>query len=194
MNVADRMTEALQQLALAEQTFGLEEERTRCEESFCALVKRQSRFVFRVAYSILRNVQDSEDVVQELFLKLYRNGTWHSMQNERAFLARAAWRIAVDRVSKVNSNVANSDAVFEGDSPEQAAITADSNAAIHRLIDALPEELRQPLALSTVEDLSSAEIAAIMGIPQGTVRSRLSRARQVLRHKLETVRAGRYGH
>jgi hypothetical protein len=44
-----------------------------------------------------------------------------------------------------------------GSSPEEAAITADSNAAIHPLIDALPEELRQPLALSTAENLTSQE-------------------------------------
>ena len=51
-------------------------------------------------------------------------------------------------------------------------------------MDALPEELRQPLALSTVQELNSREIAAILDIPEGTVRTRLMRARQLLKQKL----------
>jgi RNA polymerase sigma-70 factor (ECF subfamily) len=51
-------------------------------------------------------------------------------------------------------------------------------------MDALPEELRQPLALSGIDELSSAEIAAAMGIPEGTVRTRIMRARQILKEKL----------
>ena len=69
-------------------------------------------------------------------------------------------------------------------SPEDAAVDADWNAAVHRLVDALPEELRQPLALATVEELNSREIAQVMGIPEGTVRTRILRARQILRQKL----------
>jgi RNA polymerase sigma-70 factor (ECF subfamily) len=61
------------------------------------------------------------------------------------------------------------------------------------LIDALPEELRQPLALSTVEELNSQEIAQVMGIPEGTVRTRLMRARQVLKQKLSALMAGHHG-
>jgi RNA polymerase sigma-70 factor, ECF subfamily len=53
------------------------------------------------------------------------------------------------------------------------------------MIDGLPEELRQPLALSTMDELSSREIADIMGIAEGTVRTRLWRARQILKRKLE---------
>jgi DNA-directed RNA polymerase specialized sigma24 family protein len=63
---------------------------------FACLVERQSRFVFRVAYAILRNTGDSEDVAQETFLRIYRSLAWERMEDERAFLARTAWRIAVD--------------------------------------------------------------------------------------------------
>ena len=68
------------------------------EASFAGLVERQSRFVFRVAYALLRNSHDAEDAVQETFLKLYRGGAWEAIENERAFLARVAWRIAVDKL------------------------------------------------------------------------------------------------
>ena len=70
------------------------------EAKFEALVKRQLRFVFRVAYAILRNSHDAEDAVQEMFLKLYRNGAWKDIEDERAFLARAAWRMAIDRLPR----------------------------------------------------------------------------------------------
>ena len=170
-----------------------EEDATACEDSFAELVERQSRFVFRVAYAVLRNVHDSDDVVQETFLKLYRTGQWKGIVNERAFLSRTAWRIAVDRRPKVRTEPPDSAIPSHGTNPEQAVIAADWNATVHHLIDALPEELRQPLALSTVEELKSYEIAAIMGIPEGTVRSRLSRARQILKQKLGALMAGPHG-
>ena len=160
---------------------------------FAELVERQSRFVFHVAYAILRNAGDSEDVTQETFLKIYRSGAWERMEDERAFLARAAWRIAVDRLPKARMEETNSDIPASGENPEQRAITADWNATVHRLMDALPEELRQPLALSAVEELQSGEIAAVMAIPEGTVRTRLMRAREILKQKLGALKEGRHG-
>jgi RNA polymerase sigma-70 factor, ECF subfamily len=68
--------------------------------------------------------------------------------------------------------------------PEQEAIAADRAALVARLIDTLPEELRQPLALSTVEEMTSGQIAVVMEIPEATVRGRLMRARQILKEKL----------
>jgi len=151
------------------------------EARFEELVKRQSHFVYRVAYAVVRNAHDAEDVVQETFLKLYRLGAWEAMNDERAFLARAAWRLAVGRRKKAQPvNVELS----PGLNPEDAAAASDWTAMVHRMIDALPEELRQPLALSGLEAMNSREIAAVMGIPEGTVRTRLVRARQMLRQKL----------
>lgn len=187
------MTERLQQIALREPTLQREEDGATWRDSFAALIERQSGFVFRVAYSVLRNHHDSDDVVQETFLKLYRARNWESIDNERAFLARVAWRIAVGRLPKARMDLQKSDLRSDNKNPEQAVIAADWNAAVHRLIDALPEELREPIALSTVEELKSHEIAAIMGIPEGTVRSRLSRARQILKQKLGALMAGPHG-
>jgi len=159
------------------------------EADFESLVHRQSRFVFQVAYAMLRNSHNAEDVVQETFLSLYRSGAWRHIKDERAFLARAAWRQAVDFLRshprrwgedvEAAFTLASSEA-----GPEEILLTADSHAAVHRLIDALPEELRHPLALSSLQELNSREIAAILGIPEGTVRTRLMRAREVLKRKL----------
>jgi RNA polymerase sigma-70 factor (ECF subfamily) len=160
------------------------------EAEFTALVERQSRFVFRVAYAVLLNAHDAEDAVQETFLKLYRNGGWRNARNERAFLARVAWRVAVDhrRVSHPAAIVNDSETQAELPSPtpgpEQTLVAANQHALVHSMIDALPEELRLPLVLSASDELNSREIAIILGIPEGTVRTRLQRARQVLRERI----------
>jgi RNA polymerase sigma-70 factor (ECF subfamily) len=166
------------------------------ESEFTALVQRQSRFVFRVAYAVLLNPHDAEDAAQETFLKLYRNGGWRNAENERAFLARVAWRVAVDRR---RSTPLSADAISGYDpaedapslepGPEEALLATDQHALVHSMIDALPEDLRVPLVLGSFEDLSSREIAAILNTPEGTVRTRQQRARQILRQKLESLNA-----
>jgi RNA polymerase sigma-70 factor (ECF subfamily) len=167
---------------------GSERTLTDQDAAFHQLVTRQSRFVFRVAYAVLRNAHDAEDVVQEAFLKLYRNGSWHRMENEKAFLARTVWRIAADAAAARRPH-AELDAAADGlvsaeRTPEQETLRAEAHAGIHRLIDSLPEELRQVVALSGIRELNSREVAAVMGIPEGTVRTRLLRARQMLREKM----------
>ena len=167
------------------------------EAEFTALVQRQSRFVFRVAYAVLLNAHDAEDAVQETFLKLYRNGGWRHAENERAFLARVAWRVAVDRRWAIRPNDPLPDLeetpgpvlqlVSPHPGPEQAVVAANQNALVHSMIDALPEELRLPLVLSATNELNSREIATILGIPEGTVRTRLHRARQVLRERIANL-------
>ncbi|MGB6827947.1 MAG: RNA polymerase sigma factor [Terracidiphilus sp.] len=163
---------------------------------FGELVHRQSRFVYRVAYAVLLNRADAEDAVQETFLKLYRNGGWRNVENERAFLARVAWRVAVDRRPR-RPDALSFDSDSERDAPleqpshdpgpEQALLLSNQHARIHAMIDALPEELRLPLILSAGDELNSREIGLVLGIPEGTVRTRLQRARELLRRKLDAA-------
>jgi RNA polymerase sigma-70 factor (ECF subfamily) len=169
------------------------------DAEFTALVHRQSRFVFRVAYAVLLNAHDAEDAVQETFLKLYRNRGWEQAENERAYLARVAWREAVDLRPRRSQASASSPESLELDEapslqpgPEQTVLFANQNSVIHAMIDALPEELRVPLALSAFDDLRSPEIGSILGIPEGTVRTRLQRARQILKQKLTSLQESRY--
>lgn len=169
------------------------------DAEFTALVHRQSRFVFRVAYAVLLNSHDAEDAVQETFLKLYRNRGWEHAANERAYLARVAWREAVDlrpRRSQLSNSMPEQLEQDEAPSlqpgPEEALLTANQDSIIHSMIDALPEELRVPLALSVFNELHSPEIGTILGIPEGTVRTRLQRARQILHQKLASLQESRY--
>jgi RNA polymerase sigma-70 factor (ECF subfamily) len=179
------MTEATQHIAFQERGLARGEEAAEREARFAALVERQSRLVYRVAYAVVRNAHDAEDVVQETFLKLYRAGVWEDMRDERAYLARTAWRIAVDKLPKARNQPLSPDLQSnESQNPEDAVVSADWSATVHRLVDALPEELRQPLALAAVEELNSRQIAQVMGIAEGTVRTRILRARQMLKLKL----------
>ncbi len=154
------------------------------DDVFADLVQRQARFVFQVAFSVLRNTQDAEDVVQETFLKVYRSNTWNDVKDERAFLARAAWRLAVSRIQRRSHERLPDNAVDSTPNAEQTLLQEDSDARVHRLMDALPLKLRLPLALSTVDEMTSPEIAKVMAIAEGTVRTRLMRAREILRRKL----------
>ena len=163
------------------------------DAEFAELVERQWRFVFRVVYAVLLNSHDAEDAVQETFLKLYRNRGWHKIENERAFLARVAWRVAIDRSPSSargsvpgtsESLVDSADPESLEPDPEEVLILAADHALIHSMIDALPEVLRVPLVLSSYEELNSRQIGRILGIPEGTVRTRLQRARQLLHQKL----------
>lgn len=165
---------------------GKEESR---DAEFSALVARQARFAYRfayrVAYALLRDAYDAEDAVQEMFLKLYRGQDWRALQNEKAFIARCTWRVALTHRSAQRIHDPVADVLPSGAAgPEQHAVSASRMEQIHRMIASLPEMFRQPLVLSALEDLNSREIAVILGIPEGTVRTRLLRARQILKEKL----------
>ena len=168
------------------------------DAEFTALVERQSRFVFRVAYAVLLNSGDAEDAVQETFLKLFRHRQWDQAENERAFLARVAWRIAVDLKRRSSRSTSGMDPASIEElaslrpNPEDSVAFKSEQALLHKLIDSLAEDLRVPLVFSTFDELNSREIALILGIPEGTVRTRLQRARQILREKLAATKEIRY--
>ena len=183
--------------ALAEVEDGLSE--LRCDEAmergerFEELVGRHARFMFQVAFGLLRNRWDAEDAVREAFLKLYRGEAWLRMENERSFLARTVWRVALDhlpRAANRMSDVSEMQLAANGGSPEQSAVDEDERSLLRRLIDGLPEELRQPLVLSSVEEMTSREVAEVIGIPEGTVRTRVMRARTELRRRFVAMKEG----
>lgn len=177
------MSEMFEYIAAPGLSLAYPEEQAASDDLFAALLSRHSRLAFQVAYSVLRNRQDSEDVVQETFLRIYKSRAWQRMEDEKGFIASVAWRLAVSRAKRSNRAPPYSITAPADQSPEQSVIAADLQDVLTRLIDGLPDELRQPLALSAVQGLNSHQIAGIMAIPEGTVRSRLARARQVLKEK-----------
>jgi RNA polymerase sigma-70 factor (ECF subfamily) len=157
--------------------------------TFALLVERQARFLFNIAYAILPNAEDAEDVVQDTFLKLFRTGAWKQMRDERRFLARMTYRLAIGRIQPKHPVFQREpgEIVSQGNTPEGAYIEIERSRMIHRLIDALPEKLRRPLALSSIQEMTTSEIAAAMDLPEGTVRRHLMEARALLKEKISRM-------
>jgi RNA polymerase sigma-70 factor, ECF subfamily len=163
-------------------------------------VHEHARFIFKVAYSVLRSREDAEDAVQETFLRAMRHaGEFTKIENPRAWLARTAWRVAIDRTRKVR-HASIDDDLNDGLLENIAAITEGPHAAAEALlindqmlrllrsfVSALPSELRDVVTLSTVNEMTSAEMSAVLGIPETSVRTRLFRARQLLKEKFIAV-------
>jgi RNA polymerase sigma-70 factor (ECF subfamily) len=169
------------------------------DEMLEALVREHSRLVYRIAYAVLRRHHDAEDATQETFIRVLRYSPKLAAVNDpKTWLARIAWRVAVDRSKqrgrtreiplgdpeKPIADVASSDTPAD-----QSVHGTQVSAALERMIATLPEKLREPLILSTIEEMSPREVAATLGINEAAVRSRVFRARQILREKL----AGRMG-
>lgn len=157
------------------------------------LVREHARFVFQVAYAVLRHSHDAEDVVQETFLRVMKHrAELPGLRDRKAWLARIAWRLAVDRQRGRPQGVADPDAVLaqmqaRGLDAEQALARGEMKALLETLVAALPIELREPLQLSTVQEMAANEIAGVLGVPEATVRTRLFRARQMLKEKLAVL-------
>jgi RNA polymerase sigma-70 factor (ECF subfamily) len=167
------------------------------QAAFARIVEEHARFLYRVAHSLLRHSQDAEDAVQDALLKLYRGEAWREMQDERAFLARVVWRAALDRRKARVVGLADDGAELRvldaRATPERAAAETDERELLRELMEALPEELREPLLLSAIEEMSSREVGVVMGIPEGTVRTRLMRARAELKRAFEMRQRTRHG-
>lgn len=172
-------------------------------EAVEGLVAEHSSMVFRIAYSVLRNHHDAEDAVQECFLRALKYGKGlERIRNPKTWLARIAWTAALDRRSE-RGRAPASDPETERKILEQLPDTtlgADELIAgkemqqlLERMIATLPEELRLPLELSAVRELNSAEIGETMGIPENSVRTRLLRARRILKEKLSFLMEARHG-
>lgn len=80
-------------------------------------------------------------------------------------------------------DAAEAELVSAGESPEQSSLRRADEALLRRLIDGLPPELREPLLLCAIEEMTSRDVALMMGIPEGTVRTRVMRAKSELRSR-----------
>ena len=178
----------------------------RAHDEVEALVRDYARLVYRIAFSVLRSPEDAEDAVQEVFARVLRSR--HKLPevlDRKAYLARIAWRVAVDsRRTRVEISIdaqANDERGSElpliaelrdnHASLEQVASDRQMMRIVQQAIALLPTDLREALTLSAIEELSAAEAGEVLGVAEATVRTRVFRARQMLREKLAGITQAR---
>lgn len=174
--------------------------RTQTEEDALALlVAEYASTLYRVAFSVLRNPADAEDAVQEAFLRVLRHrDTLGEVRDRRVWLIRIVWNIVLDRKRRAKTRPETDDVAelarvlpSNGLSAEEIATAAQHHARVLACIEQLPAKERQVLLLSAFEELTSVEIAGVLGITESSVRSRLFRARNLMAGLLNHARSSR---
>ncbi len=144
-----------------------------------ALVARHAQAVYRLAYARTGSREDAEDVTQETFLRLVRTAPEFADEDHcRAWLLRVAMNCAGDLFRSAWRR-------HTRPLEEAEQVPAPEEGGVLEAVLALPERYRAPVHLFYYEGLSTAEIAAVLGKSEGAVRTRLSRARAMLRGALE---------
>lgn len=170
-------------------------------EAFGALVERNRRAVFRAALAALRSADEADEVAQDTFVTAFEKlGHFRGEAAFRTWLLAIAWRKAIDRRKRLTrwfqrlAPTPRHDEGQEADvserlpsnapSQEDALVSADLQRRVKTLIASLPPKLRDALLLAGSGEHSYDEIAAMLNIPTGTLKWRVSEARRVLKQKL----------
>jgi len=160
------------------------------EREFESRLVESSTLAFRVAYGVLRHRQDAEDVAQEAFVKAYRSfSQLRDRERFRAWLVRMTWRLAIDRQRGDRRRLVRETATHEAATAETSdeVIARERAALLWAAIDDLPDKLRIVIVLAGIEGHDTSEVARLLGVPQGTVKSRLFLARQRLKEQLQWI-------
>ncbi len=168
--------------------------------AFEALMRRHNRTLFRTARAILRDDAEAEDALQEAYLQAY-----HALPGFRAEARFTTWMVRIvanealmrlrketRRAQIVPMQSADAtpgleelaDTTMEKNRPEPSAERAEMRRLLERQIDLLPDAYRTVFMLRAVEELPAEEVAAVLQIPEATVRTRFFRARSLLREAL----------
>src|SRR2546426_7531023 len=165
-------------------------EQEQLDREFEARLVESSTLAFRVAFGVLRQRQDAEDVAQEAFVKAHRSfRQLRDRERFRAWLVRMTWRLALDR-QRADRRRAVRETEHEPlasamPTTDEAMVLQQRAEQLWRAIDGLPEKLRMVVVLANIEEHELGEVARLTGLPQGTVKSRLFLARQRLREQLQ---------
>ena len=159
------------------------------EREFEVRLAESATLAFRVAYSVLRVREDAEDVAQDAFAKAHR--AFRQLRDRgkfRAWLVRMTWRLALDRQRADRRRLTRESAHYEAPAIENTMAVVEERQRAERLwraIDALPEKLRLVVVLANIEEQDLADVAALLRVPKGTVKSRLFDARKRLKEALQ---------
>ena len=161
------------------------------------LMRQHNRRMFRIARAILRNDAEAEDIVQDAFVKAFTElGSLRNSSSAAAWLARITANLAISRVRllKRRGRVVLADGELEDrpddmetdqHTPERLTAMGDVRRLLENAIDRLPDGFREVFMLRVVEHMSVEETATTLGVLAQTVKSRLHRAKAMLRSDLE---------
>jgi RNA polymerase sigma-70 factor, ECF subfamily len=172
-------------------------------EAFDTLYRAHVDLVYRYAYRLCGEVESAKDLVQETFLNAYRGlrqfrgdakvSTWlYTIASRACLRMRRRRKGAPERELSLEEFVPTSEGEFrlqlpiEGLTPEQALENKELRQALEQAINQLPKKYRMALVLRDMEGLSAGETAAVMGLSERAVKSRLHRARLFVRRELST--------
>jgi len=161
-------------------------------KSFEQLVKQYERLVFYVVSRMVTGTEDKEDICQEVFIKVHKSlHRFEFNAKLSTWIARIAYLTAVNHLKKHKNDKLSDSADnldnyhFTNDTPELLLTKKDTSAYINNLIAQLPVQYRTVLTLYHLNEFSCQEIEEITGMPEGTIKSNLFRARKLLKEKIQ---------
>jgi RNA polymerase sigma-70 factor (ECF subfamily) len=155
------------------------------------LMRRHNRRLFRAARAILRDDGEAEDVVQDAWVRAFGHlGTFEGRSLFSTWVTRICVHEALSRAKKsarleTLDPEERQEGMMSTGTPEQGASDGELRRALEEAIDTLPDPLRTAFVLRTVEGMSIAETAEVLGIPEDTVKTRAFRARALLQSRLQ---------
>lgn len=159
-------------------------------EAFATLVERYDRAVYHLAYRTLHDVEEARDAAQEAFFKAYRSlRTFKPGAKFSTWIFAITYHACCDRLNrrKRYSNEELPERADPGPGPERQAIALDEARRLRAAIDSLPEKYRTVITLYHLQGKQYEEIAEVLGLPMGTVKTHLFRAKEQLRKLLGTA-------
>ena len=175
-------------------------------DAWSEIVARYRRRVFHIAYKFTSKHDQAEDLTQDIFVKLLRSlDKFHRDADFGTWLTSVARHYCIDhyRASKrerevlVEDLVAFDHAPAASGNPQRALEDRDTKTLLRRGLDQLPPKLREAVVLRDLQGLTYQEMASRLGLPEGTVKSRINRGREELARRLlrarQVARTGRLG-
>ena len=164
--------------------------------AFEQIVLQTERAVYNLALSIVKKKEDAEDVTQETYLRLWRVASELNLEGSlKLYILKAARNLSLDlirknsRMDEIDTVILDADGEFEIDiaddspdsRPDASYLRKVEKETVLQSIEELPSAAREMIVLRDIEGLSYAEIGTMLGIAEGTLKSKLFRARERLR-------------
>lgn len=159
-------------------------------QAFRFLVKQYERLVFHVAARLLNQQEDLEDVCQEVFVKVHQKlPEFRGDSKLSTWIATIAYRVSVNHLKKKKSGIDIDDSdreflhedMMTDEHPHKIAEKQELKVYVRKMVDKLPEQYKTVLSLYHLEEMGYKEIVEITGLPEGTVKNYIFRARKMLK-------------